>query len=123
MTATEKVITRISEGTPKDVDLAVEVAQKAFDTTWGLNTPAVARGQLLYKLADLMEKNKAELAALEALDNGKTFAWASGADVPGSIECIRYYAGWADKNHGQVIEVCIFATNLKILFDMYRIDY
>ena len=42
-----------------------------METVWGLNTPGAKRGELLYKLAELVEKNKEELAALEALDNGK----------------------------------------------------
>ncbi|KAF8626918.1 hypothetical protein AX15_004631, partial [Amanita polypyramis BW_CC] len=102
--STGKVITQISEATAKDVDLAVEAAQKAFETTWGLNTPGNVRAQLLQKLAQLTEEHKEELAALEALDNGKTYNWAFAADVPAAIETFRYYAGWADKNHGQVIE-------------------
>ena len=53
------------------MDIAVEAAQKAFDTTWGLNTPGSDRADLLWKLAQLMERDKLELAALEALDNGK----------------------------------------------------
>lgn len=72
--ANGKVITKVSEATPKDVDLAVEAAQKAIDTTWGLNSNASARGALLYKLGGLMEAAKDELAALEALDNGEHFA-------------------------------------------------
>jgi aldehyde dehydrogenase (NAD+) len=99
-----KVITSVSEGTSKDVDLAVEAAHKAFDTTWGLHAPGAQRSILMAKLAALMEKNADELAALEALDNGKTFKWARNADVAGSIDCIRYYAGWADKVTGQVQE-------------------
>ncbi|KAH9855742.1 aldehyde dehydrogenase [Lenzites betulinus] len=99
-----KVITKIAEGTPKDLDLAVEAAQKAFDTTWGLNTTGVNRALLLNKLADLMERDADTLAALEALDNGKTFSWARKTDVDHSIRCIRYYAGWADKIRGQTIE-------------------
>ena len=51
--------------------MAVEAAQKAFDTTWGLNTPGSVRADLLWKLAQLMERDKLQLAALEALDNGK----------------------------------------------------
>ncbi len=65
-----KLITSVSEGTEKDVDLAVEAAQKAFDTTWGLKSSGTQRSELLYKLATLMEKYHDELAALEALDNG-----------------------------------------------------
>jgi aldehyde dehydrogenase (NAD+) len=60
----------VSEGTPKDVDLAVEAAQTAFDTTWGLHAPGAQRSILMSKLVALMEKNADELAALEALDNG-----------------------------------------------------
>jgi aldehyde dehydrogenase (NAD+) len=69
--ANGKVITSVSEGTSKDVDLAVEAAHKAFDTTWGLHAPGAQRSILMAKLAALMEKNADELAALEALDNGQ----------------------------------------------------
>ena len=86
------------------MDLAVNAAQRAFDTVWGLHTPGNQRARLLAKLGDLMEKNQETLAALEALDNGKTFKWAMRADVSHSINCIRYYSGWADKIFGQVIE-------------------
>ena len=64
------MITTISIGNKKDIDIAVDAAQKAFDTTWGLNSPGSERGRMLMKLADLMEEHKNELAALEALDNG-----------------------------------------------------
>ncbi|KIK79306.1 hypothetical protein PAXRUDRAFT_834181 [Paxillus rubicundulus Ve08.2h10] len=99
-----KLVTSVSEATPKDVDAAVKAAQNAFDTVWGLNTPGSRRSILLNKLANLMEAHADEFAAIEALDNGKTFTWAKNADVAGSIDCIRYYAGWADKVVGQVQE-------------------
>ncbi|KAF9064343.1 aldehyde dehydrogenase [Rhodocollybia butyracea] len=101
---TGKVITKIAEGTSKDVDIAVAAAQKAFDTTWGLNMGGAGRSRLLAKLARLMEENQKELAALEALDNGKTFSWAMNVDTTFAIDTVRYYAGWADKIHGQVME-------------------
>lgn len=56
------------------------------------------------KLADLMEEHFDDLAALEALDNGKTVDWAKSWDVTESIKTFRYYAGWADKVQGNVIE-------------------
>ncbi|PFH44910.1 hypothetical protein AMATHDRAFT_51858 [Amanita thiersii Skay4041] len=99
-----QVITKISEATPKDVDLAVNAAETAFEKSWGLNVPGNQRGELLYKLAQLMERNFEELVAIEALDNGKTYSWATEVDIPASIETIRYYAGWADKVHGKTIE-------------------
>jgi len=99
-----KVITKVAEGFSQDVDKAVIAARKAFDTTWGLNVSGAERGQLLNNLANLMEKHKGELSALEALDNGKTFNWAFGTDLTFGISVIKYYAGWADKIHGQTIE-------------------
>ncbi|CAL1697198.1 unnamed protein product [Somion occarium] len=102
--ATGKLITKISQGTPKDVDRAVAAAQHAFETSWGLKCPGAERAKLMNKLADLMEEHEDELAAVEALDNGKTFYWAKNADLKGAIDCIRYYAGWADKIQGKTIE-------------------
>ena len=67
---TGKLLTKVVEGAPEDVDVAVEAAQKAFDTTWGLNCPAHQRGRLLNKFADIMESRFDELCAVEALDNG-----------------------------------------------------
>ncbi|KAI0280871.1 aldehyde dehydrogenase [Russula aff. rugulosa BPL654] len=101
---TGEVLTAIAEGTAKDIDRAVDAAKRAYETSWGLKVPGPRRGELLYKLADLMVLHFDELAALEALDNGKTFNWAKAVDVKFSMETIRYYAGWADKIHGQVIE-------------------
>lgn len=102
--ANGQLITKISEGLEEDVDLAVAAAQKAFDTTWGLNASGPKRGELLWKLAQLMETHKEELAAIEALDNGKTFDWALGVDVTFSISVIKYFAGWSDKISGQTLE-------------------
>ncbi|KAF4610319.1 hypothetical protein D9613_010285 [Agrocybe pediades] len=101
---TGKLITTISEGTEKDVDAAVDAAQKAFDTVWGLKVGGLERSQLLWDLAQVMEKHKEELAAIEALDNGKTYDWAYGTDVTFAIEVVKYFAGWADKISGQTIE-------------------
>jgi aldehyde dehydrogenase (NAD+) len=57
------------------------------------------------RLAQLMEENAEELAAIEALDNGKAFATALSFDVTESAAVFRYYGGWADKNQGKTIEV------------------
>ncbi|KAF8154948.1 aldehyde dehydrogenase [Crassisporium funariophilum] len=102
--ATGKVVTRISAGGSKDVDVAVAAAKKAFRTSWGLHCPGVVRGKLLNKLANLIEANLDEFAALEALDVGKVLEKAKYADIASAISCLRYYAGWADKVHGKTIE-------------------
>ncbi|KAG8936257.1 aldehyde dehydrogenase (NAD(P)(+)) ald5 [Tulasnella sp. 419] len=100
-----KPICKVSEGNEKDIDLAVQAAQKAYDTVWGLKTPGHRRGVLLMKLANLIEENADELAALETLDNGKAFSIAKSFDVTQAAAVLRYYAGWSDKYAGKVAEV------------------
>ena len=103
--ATEEVITSIAEGDSADIDLAVTAARKAFeDGPWG-KTDARERGRILLRVMDLIEKNKDELALLETLDNGKPISETTNADLPLVIDCLLYYAGWADKIHGETIPV------------------
>ncbi|CDZ98425.1 aldehyde dehydrogenase [Phaffia rhodozyma] len=102
---TGEVITAVSAGTAKDVEIAVNVAEKAFEEVWGEKVPGHERGKILMKLADLVEANADELAAIESLDNGKAFSIARSFDVPEAAACLRYYGGWADKDGGKVIEV------------------
>jgi aldehyde dehydrogenase (NAD+) len=98
----EKVITSVHEATEMDVDTAVAAARAAFEGAWRQVTPS-ERGRYLNKLADLMERDIDTLAAIESLDNGKAFTMAKG-DTANAIGCLRYYAGWADKIHGQTID-------------------
>jgi aldehyde dehydrogenase (NAD+) len=103
--ATEQVITEVAEGGAADIDLAVKAARKAFDSGPWRKTDARDRGRLMYKLADLIETHIDELAELETLDNGKPINESRQGDLPLVIDCLRYYAGWADKIHGQTIPV------------------
>ncbi|KAK0412747.1 hypothetical protein QR680_006381 [Steinernema hermaphroditum] len=104
--ATGEKICDLAEGQKEDVDLAVEAATKAFKTgsPWR-RMDASQRGQLLYRLADLIERDRAILASLESVDNGKPYKVSYTVDVPAVIATMRYYAGWADKNHGKTIPV------------------
>ncbi len=103
--ATGEVICQVAEGDKADVDLGVKAARKAFERGPWRTMSAAERGRLLNRLADLIEEHKEELAALESLDNGKPLRDAMNADLPLTIKCYRYYAGWADKIHGQTIPV------------------
>ena len=103
--ATEEVICDIAEADALDVDRAVEAARRAFTTGDWVQMSAARRGELLYKLADLIEQNKEELARLEALDNGKPLNESLNIDLPLIISIYRYYAGWADKIQGKTIPV------------------
>ncbi|MBX3414729.1 MAG: aldehyde dehydrogenase family protein [Pirellulales bacterium] len=103
--ATEEVIAQVAEGDAADIDLAVEAARNAFEHGPWSKMDARDRGRLMHKLADALEENLDELAALESLDNGKPISDARAADLPLTIDCLRYYAGYADKIHGQTIPV------------------
>lgn len=104
--ATGEEICQVAEADAEDVDRAVSVARTAFQqgSPWR-RLSAAERGRLLNKLADLIEKNASDLARLESLDNGKPYSVALAADLPLTIACYRYYAGWADKVQGRTIPI------------------
>ena len=103
--ANEEVIAKVAEADKADVDKAVAAARQAFETGPWRKMSASERGRLMYKLADLIEQNLDELAALETLDNGKPIRESKYADLPLTIACYRYYAGWADKIQGKTIPI------------------
>ena len=102
--ATGKVIANVAEGDKADVDKAVKAARRAFEGPWR-KMNARERGRLITRLSELVEENKEELAQLETLDNGKPINDSRAADLPLTIDCYRYYAGWADKVEGKTIPV------------------
>ncbi|HLJ10713.1 MAG TPA: aldehyde dehydrogenase family protein [Planctomycetaceae bacterium] len=103
--ATEEKIADVAEGDAADIDRAAKAARKAFESGDWPKMDARDRGRLIGRLADLVETNFDELAALETLDNGKPISDARAADLPLVIDCLRYYAGWADKIHGDTIPI------------------
>lgn len=100
-----KVLAVVHEAGVEDVNKAVSAARQAFENGPWKTMSASERGRLIYKLADLMEAHKEELAQLETLDNGKPINETTNADVPLAIDHIRYYAGWTTKILGQTIPV------------------
>jgi aldehyde dehydrogenase (NAD+) len=103
--ATGEEIAQVAEADAADVNRAVKAARHAFEKGPWRKMAASERGRLLNRLADLIEKHADELAALETLDNGKPVAVARAADLPLTIACYRYYAGWADKVQGKTIPI------------------
>jgi len=99
---TEDVIAEMQEAGQEDVDIAVAAATKAFKT-WKKSN-GCDRRDMLFKLAELVDKHREQLAALEALDNGKPEHVANGVDVGFVVECYKYYAGLADKGGGRKID-------------------
>jgi aldehyde dehydrogenase (NAD+) len=103
--ATGEVLTKIAEGSSADVDRAVDAARRAFEDRNGpwRKMSASERGRLIWKLADLVEKNIDELAELETVDNGKPIFESRYVDLPMVVDVLRYYAGLATKIHGETV--------------------
>ena len=98
---TGEVWAKIARGNAADVDTAVAKAKAAFENGWAEMKPT-QRGRLLYKLADLIERDAAQLGEVEVRDNGKLIA-EMAAQTKYMAEWYRYYGGLADKVEGAVI--------------------
>lgn len=103
--ATGEALTRLVEASATDIDRAVQSARQAFESRSGAwrKMSASERGRLIWKLADLIEKNLEELAELETLDNGKPIFESRYVDLPMVVDVLRYYAGWATKISGETV--------------------
>ncbi len=103
--ATGELLTCVPDATSEDVDVAVAAARESFDAqSWRGKDPS-QKELVLLRIADLMEKHKEELAALESLENGKTFREALRGDINPGIDSFRYYAGWVRRLYGETIPV------------------
>ena len=102
--ATQDKIATVAEGQPEDIDRAVKAARQAFDHGPWRKLTATQRGHLLYKFADCIEKNTDELARIESADNGQPLSFSTVV-VQMTVAVFRYYAGYADKVHGQVLPI------------------
>jgi acyl-CoA reductase-like NAD-dependent aldehyde dehydrogenase len=100
--ATGKPVARQACCDDGDVDQLVQSADRAYrGDAWRKLTPS-ARGLLLLKYADVIEKHAEELIELELLDTGKPIAQLRGGELPLAAAIIRFYAGAADKIEGAV---------------------
>lgn len=88
---TGEVILNMPEANISQIDRAVAAARRAF-ATWSRTTPAV-RSAMLLAIADAVEANLEELAQLEALNCGKPINEVRNEEVPGVVDCFRYFAG------------------------------
>lgn len=103
-TSDESEITSVYAAGAEDVDDAVTAARKAFRNPDWRDMDTNARADLLYKFAQLIEEHKEVLATIETWDNGKPYSVSLNDDLGEVVGTIKYYAGWANKIHGQVIE-------------------
>ena len=97
----QEIHAEVAVAGPADVEEAVAASRRAFETVWSKTTPG-ERAKLLNKVADLLDADAGRMAILETTDNGKVIRETS-SQMGYAARIFRYYAGWADKLHGDVI--------------------
>jgi aldehyde dehydrogenase (NAD+) len=102
--ATEEVIAAVASAEKTDVDAAVAAARAALDGPWG-KLSARERGRLIWKIGERLLERADEIARLETLHNGKPIFESRQIEIPAAAECFQYFAGWADKIHGETVPV------------------
>jgi acyl-CoA reductase-like NAD-dependent aldehyde dehydrogenase len=113
--ATESHLATVASAGRADVDKAVAAAKAALSGDWGAMS-GHQRGQLLWRIADALEERIDEFAVVETLDNGKPIFESRWVDIPAAVSALRYFAGWADKIHGETLDVegpFVFAYTLR----------
>ena len=99
--STGETIATVASAGPADIDRAVEAARGAAEGAWGMLEPK-HRGELLYALSAALEQDAEEFAELETRNTGKPLQ-RSRREVASTVRYFRYYAGAADKIHGETI--------------------
>ena len=94
---------RVARSNERDVEKAIDAAEKAF-ATWG-KSAAAERASVLLKIADRMEQHLNTLALVETYDNGKPIRETTFADVPLAIDHFRYFASAIRMQEGGISEV------------------
>ena len=101
--ATGLPITQFAEAGPEDIDAAVLSAHRAFGAGVWSERPGIERGRVLWRVSERLREEEASLSMLESVDAGKPLAATKRQDLQAAIDCLAYYAGWADKIEGQVV--------------------
>ena len=102
--STGEVFCQVAEAGPDDVDRAVASARAAFNGPWSQMSP-LERSKKIWRLAELIEENAAEIARIETLDQGKPYGISLYSDVPSAANLFYYMSGWATKIEGETIPV------------------
>lgn len=102
----------IARSNEKDVELAVSAAWKAAET-W-TQTAAAERSALLNNIADRIEANLADLAAVETWDNGKAIRETLNADLPLAVDHFRYFASVIRAESGDVSDIDAQTVSMEV---------
>jgi len=100
--ATGTALGHVSACDASDVEDAVAVAKRAFEAGHWAGLPPASRKGVLLRFAELIEKNRDELALLETLDVGKPIRDSLSIDLPATINCLRWFAEATDKIYDEI---------------------
>ncbi len=100
---TEAAIATVGAASSDELNQAVAAAKTCFNDVWADFNP-YARGQILNKLADLIEQNGEEIAQLETLSSGKSINLSRLFEVQQSALFLRYFASWTTKINGETMQ-------------------
>jgi len=81
----------------EDIDIAVHAAKKSFDSKIWSDTALREKKEVIFRLADLLEKNKEELSLLDTVETGRAYKNFYYDSIPKAIETLRYFAECIDK--------------------------
>ncbi|WP_273832375.1 betaine-aldehyde dehydrogenase [Guptibacillus sedimenti] len=112
----QEIIATVPEGDESDARAAIAAAREAFDNGEWAFTPATERGAIVRKIAELIERDKEELAHLESLDTGKTVEESRG-DMDDIAGVFRYFAELADKDGGELIDAPVANSISKVVHE------
>ena len=98
-----EVFCQVARGKEADINLAIDAAEKAFET-FGKTTPA-ERALLLHRIADRIEENLEKIAVAETWENGKAVRETLAADIPLAVDHFRYFAGAIRAQEGRLSQL------------------
>jgi betaine-aldehyde dehydrogenase len=98
-----RLVASVSEATEVDTEAAIAAARTAYDHGPWRGTPERERGQLVGRVADIIERDRKEFASAEALDTGKRLVEAE-YDMDDVVASLRYFAGVAGTDAGRVVD-------------------
>ncbi|MEX3506787.1 MULTISPECIES: aldehyde dehydrogenase family protein [unclassified Corynebacterium] len=100
---TGEVFCQVARGKEADINLAIDAAEKAFET-WGKTSPA-KRSLVLLRIADRIEENLEKIAVAETWENGKAVRETLAADIPLAVDHFRYFAGAIRAQEGGISQL------------------
>ncbi|MFC0180166.1 aldehyde dehydrogenase family protein [Thorsellia kenyensis] len=108
--ATGEIIAHVHKATDAEIDAAVQAAHTAFHSTWADTSP-MQRGDYLYKLAELLQRDREILAQIESLSSGKIIQLSRFLEIDQSTQFLKYFAGWSSKISGETLNVSLPSFN------------